>query len=88
MDAEVKELCDKLFERYEKHNGSVSYSSYQYTLDHRIEIKMNQLANELAAVRRELEVEQNKSMVWKESYLELVRESVRREAKLLMENEQ
>lgn len=84
MDAEVKQLCNELFDRFHQQNGSsVSYSTYSYTLEHRVEVKMNQLATQLDQARRELEVEQNKSMVWKESYLELVRESVKREAQLL-----
>jgi len=90
MDAEVKKLCDELFKRFKKEIGdaSASYSMYTYTLEGRVETKMCQLANDLAATRRELEVEQNRSMVWKESYLELVRESVKREAQMLKGSEQ
>ena len=73
----VNEITKKLFERWNESNPRGSYKNYQYTLDYHAEQKLWDLHNEVERLKFELETEKNRSLVWKESYLDQVKENVK-----------
>lgn len=80
MDEEVKRLCDELFKEWSKSDPVSGIGLYMYTLAGRTETKLCSLANELSRVKRELDVLKVQSDVWKQSYLDQVKENVKMQA--------
>lgn len=78
-DPEVSLLCNELFGRFMK-GEDANTSFYAYTLESRVESKLYQLSNALDQAQRELEIEKNKTMVWKESYMNQIKENVKMQA--------
>jgi len=87
MDEEVKQLCDELFKEWSKSDTVNGINLYMYSLAARTESKLSSLANELSKVKRELDVLKVQSDVWKQSYLDQVKENVKMQAEMLA-NEQ
>jgi hypothetical protein len=85
MDEEVTQLVNEVFKAWENNNPKAHIREYRYSLSGRVEDKLSFLANELARVRRELDVQKAHSEIWKQQYLELVKENVKLQAFILKE---
>jgi hypothetical protein len=87
MDEEVKQLCDELCTNWVKNNPNTSIRMYENALSGRAETKLASLGNEVDRLQRELDVCKTQADVWKQSYLEQIKENVIMQARMLA-NEQ
>ena len=87
MDEEVKQLCDELFNAWTKSEPGSDIRFYMNSLAGRTESKLSQLANTVKRLEREQDVLKVKSDIWKQSYLDQVKENVIMQAKMLADEQ-
>jgi hypothetical protein len=80
MNVNVKTLCEELFDEWCKLNPGKSPTYYMHSPYWWAAQKLQSLNHEVESLKFELETEQNKLMVWKESYLDQVKENVKMQA--------
>jgi hypothetical protein len=87
MDEEVKQLSEELFKEYTKSEPLGGLGMYIYSLAGRAESKLCNLGNEVDRLQRELDLLKTQSGVWKQSYLDQVKDNVKMQANSIINNE-
>jgi hypothetical protein len=85
MDQEASQLSGEVFQTWREMNPKSDMKEYRYTLSGRVDDKLCSLASELARTKRELDIQKVHADVWKQQYLEQVKENIKLQAFILKE---
>lgn len=83
MDQEASQLSGEVFQTWREMNPKADLKEYRYTLSGRVDDKLCSLASELARTQRELDIQKVHADVWKQLYMEQVKENIKLQAKIL-----
>ena len=84
---QLVKLSDDLIEDWKQQNSGKKYpnefSMFRFSLQGRAEEAIGQLSNEVGRLHRELEIAKAEAKVWKEVYLEQIKENTLMQARML-----
>ena len=88
MTLTVKEIRQQLFDLWLSENPNTSITYYHHHLFWYAEQKLDDQYNKIEQLKQKLETEEKRSMVWKESYLDQVKQNVKMQAEMLKQEVQ
>jgi hypothetical protein len=84
---QLVKLSDDLVDNWKEENSKKKYpneiSMLRFSLQGRAEEAIGQLSNEVGRLQRELEIAKAEAKVWKEVYLEQIKENTLMQARML-----